>query len=329
MTYQKNRYDEPLLKEDNTRFVQFPIRYQSLQDAYEKHEAAFWSSKEIDYNSDINDWNSLSDDERYFIEHILAFFAGSDGIVFENLNLNFCNEVKVAEARNFYGFQAMIENIHAQTYAMLLETFVKDTERKERLFNAIDTIPAIGKKANWALKWFDTKNPFEERVVAFAIVEGVFFSGAFCSIFWLKSRNKMTKALGKSNELIARDESLHCDFAVLIYHHLLNKISQERMEEILREAVEIEEEFICDSLPCRLIGMNSDLMRQYIKYVADRLLIQLGFKKIYNLENPFDFMKMMNLDGKTNFFEARTTEYVHSSTAKATEDSWDFGNVEF
>jgi ribonucleotide reductase beta subunit family protein with ferritin-like domain len=329
MTYQKNRYDEPLLKEDNSRFVQFPIRYQSLQDAYEKHEAAFWSSKEIDYNSDINDWNSLSDDERYFIEHILAFFAGSDGIVFENLNLNFCNEVKVAEARNFYGFQAMIENIHAQTYAMLLDTFVKDIDRKECLFNAIDTIPAIGKKANWALKWFDTKNPFEERVVAFSIVEGIFFSGAFCSIFWLKSRNKMTKALGKSNELIARDESLHCDFAVLIYHHLLNKISQERMEEILREAVEIEEEFICDSLPCRLIGMNSDLMRQYIKYVADRLLIQLGFKKIYNLENPFDFMKMMNLDGKTNFFEARTTEYVHSSTAKATEDSWDFGNVEF
>ena len=325
----QKRYAEPLLTEDNSRFIQFPVRYQDLQDAYETHEAAFWSAKEIDYNSDLNDWNSLSDNERYFIEHILAFFAGSDGIVFENLNLNFCNEVKVAEARNFYGFQGMIENVHAQTYAMLLETLVKDVDRKYHLFNAIDTIPAIKRKAEWALKWFDTKNHFEERIIAFAVVEGIFFSGAFCSIFWLKSRNKMTKALGKSNELIARDEGLHTQFAILIYSHLLNKVSQERVEEIVRDAVEIEEDFICDSLPCKLIGMNSDLMRQYIKYVADRLLVQLGFNKIYHCKNPFDFMKMMNLDGKTNFFEARTTEYMHSSTVKATEDSWNFQDIDF
>ena len=324
-----NRIVEPLLTEDNTRFTQLPIKYPLLQQAYENHESMFWSAKEIDYVADVNDWNSLSNDEKYFIEHILAFFAGSDGIVLENLITNFCYEVKASEARNFYAFQGMIENVHGLTYSLLIETFVKDPKRKEQLFNAIDTIPCVQKKANWAMKWLDSSRPFEERLLAFAIVEGVFFSGSFCSIFWLKSRNKMTKALGKSNELISRDESLHQDFAVLLYKHLLNKVSQERIEEILREAVEIEEEFICESLPCRLIGLNSDLMREYIKYVADRLLVQLGFEKIYNKENPFDFMNAICLDGKSNFFETRISEYRHSSTAKADNDAWNFGDAEF
>ena len=324
-----NRIVEPLLTEDNTRFTQLPIKYPLLQQAYENHESMFWSAKEIDYVADLNDWNSLSNDEKYFIEHILAFFAGSDGIVLENLITNFCYEVKASEARNFYAFQGMIENVHGLTYSLLIETFVKDPKRKEQLFNAIDTIPCVQKKANWAMKWLDSSRPFEERLLAFAIVEGVFFSGSFCSIFWLKSRNKMTKALGKSNELISRDESLHQDFAVLLYKHLLNKVSQERIEEILREAVEIEEEFICESLPCRLIGMNSDLMREYIKYVADRLLVQLGFEKIYNKENPFDFMNAICLDGKSNFFELKVTEYNHGSTAKANNDAWNFGDCDF
>ena len=329
MTQEQKRYIEPLLIEDNTRFTQFPIKFPLLQQAYDVAESSFWTAKEIDYNADLNDWDSLSDNERYFIENILAFFAGSDGIVLENLMQNFCVEVKATEARNFYAFQGMMENIHSITYSLLIETFVKDTKRKEHLFNAIDTIPAVKKKADWALKWFNTDRPFEERVIAFAIVEGVFFSGAFCSIFWLKSRNKMTKALGKSNELISRDEKLHCEYAVLIYEHLLNKVTQERVEEIMRNAVEIEEEFICESLPCRLIGMNSDLMRQYIKYVADRLLVQLGFEQLYNVTNPFDFMNLVGLDGKTNFFEARTTEYKHASTAQATAESWDFEHVDF
>ena len=324
------RFIEPLLTEDNTRFTQLPIKFKKLQDAYENHKAMFWTAQEIPYTDDLNDWNSLNDNERYFIEHILAFFAGSDGIVLENLITNFCREIKASEARNFYSFQSFIENEHGMTYALLIETFVKDPKRKAELFNAIDTIPCVKKKAEWALKWLDTSRPFEERVIAFAIVEGIFFSGSFCAIFWLKSRNKMTKALGKSNELISRDEGLHTDFAILVYEHLMNKVSQERVEEIIREAVEIEEEFICESLPCKLIGMNSTLMRDYIKYVADRLLIQLGFEKIYNTENPFDFMKTICLDGKTNFFEQTVSEYQHSSVAKAVnENSWNFDDEDF
>ena len=289
----------------------------------------FWSAKEIDYAADYADWETLTNDEKYFIEHILAFFAGSDGIVLENLITNFCVEVKASEARNFYAFQGMIENVHGMTYSLLIETYVKDPKRKEKLFNAIDTIPCVKKKGDWAMKWLDKTKPFEERVIAFAIVEGVFFSGSFCAIFWLKNRNKMCKALGKSNELIARDESIHTNFAVLIYEHLLNKVSQERIDEIIKEAVEIEEEFICESLPCRLIGMNSNLMREYIKYVADRLLVQLRFEKIYKTENPFDFMKSMCLDGKSNFFEQKVSEYNHASIAKSTKDSWNFENVDF
>ena len=321
-----NRLEEPLLTEDNSRFTQLPLKYPLLQKAFEQHESMFWSAKEIDYSADLNDWESLSDNERFFIENILGFFAGADGIVLENLIKNFCVEVKAPEARNFYAFQGMIENVHAMTYALLLDTFVKNPKRKEELFNAIDTIPAVEKKANWALKWMNNGRPFEERLLAFAIVEGVFFSASFASIFWLKSRNKMVKALGKSNELISRDEGLHTNFAILLYQHLNNKVSQERIEEILRESVEIEIEFITLSIPCRLIGMNSDLMTQYVKYVADRLLVQLDFKKIYNEENPFDFMKTFGLENKTNFFEQRTTEYVHASTASARDDSWDFAD---
>lgn len=328
MKHQLNvkRLSEPILTEDNTRFTQLPIKYKELQDMYWLAESTFWSSKEIDYSADLSDWETLTKQERYFIENILAFFAGSDGIVLENLMKNFCYEVKCTEARNFYAFQSMIENVHGMTYSLLLDTFVKDKKRKEELFNAIDTIPAVEKKAKWALKWLSDLNPFEERILAFAFVEGVFFSASFCSIFWLKSRNKMTKALGKSNELISRDEALHTSFAILLYKYLNNKVSQERVEEILKEAVDIEIEFIVESIPCKLIGMNSELMTEYIKYVADRLMVQLGFEKIYFSNNPFDFMKSFALDGKTNFFEARVSEYQHSSTAKATDDSWDFGD---
>lgn len=326
----QERLHEPLLTEDNSRFTQLPVKYAKLQNAYDIAEGMFWTAKEIDYAADLNDWESLNDNEKYFIEHILAFFAGADGIVLENLITNFCVEVKAPEARNFYAFQGMIENIHAMTYSLLIETFIKDVKRKQYLFNAIDNIPCVAKKANWALKWLNNERPFEERVIAFAVVEGIFFSGAFCSIFWLKNRNKMTKALGKSNELISRDEGMHTEFAVLIYEHLANKVTQERVEEIFKEAVEIEEEFICESLPCKLIGMNSDLMREYIKYVADRLLVQLGFNKIYMATNPFDFMVNINLDGKTNFFEARVVEYFHSSILASKEDSWNFDeNDEF
>ena len=326
----QERLREPLLTEDNSRFTQLPVKYAKLQNAYDIAEGMFWTAKEIDYAADLNDWESLNDNEKYFIEHILAFFAGADGIVLENLITNFCVEVKAPEARNFYAFQGMIENIHAMTYSLLIETFIKDVKRKQYLFNAIDNIPCVAKKANWALKWLNNERPFEERVIAFAVVEGIFFSGAFCSVFWLKNRNKMTKALGKSNELISRDEGMHTEFAVLIYEHLANKVTQERVEEIFKEAVEIEEEFICESLPCKLIGMNSDLMREYIKYVADRLLVQLGFNKIYMATNPFDFMVNINLDGKTNFFESRVVEYFHSSILAPKEDSWNFDeNDEF
>jgi ribonucleotide reductase beta subunit family protein with ferritin-like domain len=324
-----NRLPEPILTISNDRFTQFPIRYPAIQKAYETHEAMFWSAKEIDFTADLNDWNTLNEKEKYFIEMILGAFSQMDGIVLENLIQNFCCEVKIPEARNFYAFQGMIENIHAQTYGLMIETFVKDPQRKNQLFHAIDEIPCVQKKANWALKWFDGNRPFEERLIAFAALEGIFFSGSFCAIFWLKSQNKMTKALGKSNELIARDEGLHQTFAVLLYQHLNNKANQERAIEIINEAVTIEEEFICKSLPCNLLGMNNDLMREYIKYVADRLLVQFGFEKIYNAINPFDFMKTISLDGKTNFFEMKTTEYQHSSVANINSSNWDMDDVEF
>ncbi len=317
------RKSEPILTGDNSRFTQLPVRFPWLQEAYQVHESMFWSSGEIDYSADYDDWLSLTDEERFFIEHILAFFAGADGIVLENLITNFCQEVKAPEARNFYAFQAMIENVHGMTYALLIEAFVKDQIRKDELFNAIDRIPCVKRKAEWAMKWLNPSRPFEERLIAFVVVEGVFFSGSFCSIFWLKSRHKMSRALGKSNELIARDEGMHTNFGILLYEHLNNKVEEDRVHEIFKEAVKIEEEFICESLPCKLIGMNSELMREYIRYVADRLLVQLGFSRIYNAENPFDFMQAICLEGKTNFFEERVSEYQHSSVAVPTSESWD------
>ena len=316
-----NRQKEPLLEPDNTRFTQLPIRYPTLQQAYKEHESMFWTAEEIDYQADVDDFEKLTKDEKMFVEHVLAFFAGADGIVLENLLTNFVTEVQASEARNFYSFQAMIENVHGLVYSLLIDTYIKDPGRKTELFNAIDNIPCVAKKAQWAQKWIK-KGFFEERLIAFAVVEGVFFSGSFCAIFWLKNRGKMVNALATSNELIARDEGLHTDFAVKMYKLLNNKVGQERAYEIFTEAVAIEKEFICESLPCRLIGMNSDLMSDYIEFVADRLLSQLGFEKMYNTANPFDFMNATLLDGKTNFFEKRVSEYQHSSvsTAKNQED---------
>lgn len=310
---------EPFLEEDPHRFTIFPIQYDDIWEWYKKAQHAFWTAEEINFAADKVEWEELTADEKYFIENILAFFAGSDGIVLENLLSNFGTEVQCPEARCFYTFQGMIENVHGEVYSLLIDTFITDKDRKMKLFNAIDNIPCVKKKADWAIRWFDNSLPFTQRLVAFAVVEGIFFSGAFCSIFWLKSRGKMTKALGTSNELIARDEGMHTDFAVLLYtKYMVNKLSQEKVYEIFKDAIQIEEEFICDSLPCRLIGMNSDLMRQYIHFVADRLLTQLGYEKIYNEENPFEFMDWTNLDGKTNFFEKRVTEYQIASSSSAT-----------
>ena len=299
-----------LLKENSQRFCLFPIEHGEIWKHYKRHQNAFWTAEEIDFIADKKDWLELKEDEQYFIKHILAFFAGSDGIVLENLVTNFCTEVQLPEARCFYAFQAMIENIHSEVYSLLIDTYIDDPIEKDTLFRAIDTLPAVAKKAKWALKWISSDS-FAERLVAFAVVEGIFFSGSFCSIFWLKQKGVMTKALGKSNELIARDEGMHCDFAILLYtKYVTYKLSQQRMEEIVGDAVGIEEEFICEALPCKLIGMNSDLMRQYIQFVADRLLTQLGYTKIYNCANPFSFMEVTSLDGKTNFFEERVTEYT-------------------
>ena len=301
--------DEPILKEQNNRFTLFPIKYNDIWEAYKNQQKAIWTADEIDYLADLNDWDTLKPEEKTFIENILAFFAGSDGIVLENLVTKFCKEIQIPEVRSAYTFQAYMENVHSEVYSLLIDTYIKDNKRKEECFNAIETIPAIKKKADWALKWINDDKSFAERLVAFSIVEGVFFSGSFCAIFWLKSKGKMVKSLGKSNELIARDEGMHTDFAVLLYSKLINKLDKEVIYDIIKEAVNIEKEFICDSLKCKLIGMNSDLMSEYIEFVADRLLTQLGYDKYYNKSNPFGFMNSMNLDGKTNFFEQRVTEY--------------------
>ena len=309
------RLEEPLLIEDNTRFIQLPIKYQKLQDAYDTHESMFWSAKEIDYSADLPDWYSLSNDERYFIEHILAFFAGSDGIVLENLASRFMREIQISEARAFYGFQIAMENIHSHTYSLLIETYIKDKEEKNMLFHAIENFPCIKKKSDWAQKWIhDNRSSFATRLVAFACVEGIFFSGAFCSIFWLKKRGLMP-GLTFSNELISRDEALHCEFAILLYNKLLKKMDKLRIHEIIKEAVEIETEFICEALSCRIIGMNSVMMTQYIQFVADRLCVQLGYKKIYNASNPFDWMEFISLESKTSFFERRNDSYALATTS--------------
>ena len=302
-------HQEPLLQENKDRFVIFPIEHHDIWEWYEKCEASFGTAEEIDLHSDLNDWSAkLNDDERYFIKHILAFFAASDGIVNENLAENFVNEVQYSEAKFFYGFQIMMENIHSETYSLLIDTYVKDDKEKDQLFKAIETFPAIKKKADWALKWIESDS-FAERLIAFAGVEGIFFSGSFCSIFWLKKRGLMP-GLTFSNELISRDEGVHCDFAVHLHNnHIINKVPKERIREILIDALNIEREFITESLPVSLIGMNSKLMTQYLEFVTDRLLDQFECEKEFNVTNPFDFMDMINLQGKTNFFEKRVAEY--------------------
>src|SRR6218665_3441447 len=300
---------EPILIENKDRFVLFPIKYKDIWEFYKKAEASFWTAEEIDLASDIADWNNkLNDNERHFIKHVLAFFAASDGIVNENLAINFLQEVQYPEARCFYGFQIMIENIHSEMYSLLIDTYIKDNKEKDHLLRAVDTIPCVQKKAEWALRWME-KGSFAERLLAFAAVEGIFFSGSFCSIFWLKKRGLMT-GLTFSNELISRDEGLHCDFACHLYtKHVIQPLPKERVIEIIKDAVVIEKEFVTDSLPVSLIGMNAASMCQYIEFVADRLLVELTGQKVYNAVNPFDFMDMISLQGKTNFFEKRVGEY--------------------
>merc|ERR1712115_274070 len=315
---------EPLLKDNARRFVILPISYGDIWQMYKKAEASFWTAEEVDLSKDLADWDNLKDDERYFISHVLAFFAASDGIVNENLVERFMKEVQVPEARCFYGFQIAMENIHSEMYSLLIDTFIKEPAERERLFNAIETVPAVKKKAEWALRWINYENAsYSERVVAFASVEGIFFSGSFASIFWLKKRGLMP-GLTFSNELISRDEGLHTDFACLMYKHLVSKPSVEKVLEIVTNAVEIEIEFLTEALPCRLIGMNGDLMSQYIKYVADRLLLELGCNKVYNVENPFDFMENISLDGKTNFFEKRVGEYQKAGVMTANAEDRQF-----
>ncbi len=300
---------EPLLKQDNHRYNLFPIEQDDIWCMYKKALASFWTTEEVDLSKDMNHWEKLTDNERHFIENILAFFAGSDGIVLENLAQRFMNEVKIPEVACFYGFQIAIENIHSEMYSLLIDTYIRDSVKKDKLFNAIDTIPSVGKKAKWAIRWInDEESNFKTRLIAFAAVEGIFFSGSFCAIFWLKKRGLMP-GLTSSNELISRDEGMHTDFAVLMYSKIVNKLPQEIVYEIIEEAVRIEKEFIIDSIPCRLIGMNSNLMSNYIEFVADRLLSQLGYQKKYNTANPFDFMEMISLEGKTNFFEKRVMDY--------------------
>ena len=312
---------EPILQENKNRFVIFPIKHHDIWEWYKKMEASFWTAEEIDLSQDLNDWNNrLNEDEKYFIKHILAFFAASDGIVNENLAENFVNEVQYAEAKFFYGFQIMMENIHSETYSLLIDTYVKDEVEKDDLFNALEVFPAIKKKADWALKWIESDS-FAERLIAFAAVEGIFFSGAFCSIFWLKKRGLMP-GLTFSNELISRDEGVHCDFAVHLHnHHLGNKVPKERIRSIIVDALNIEREFITESLPVSLIGMNAVLMTQYLEFVADRLLVELGCEREYNTTNPFDFMDMISLQGKTNFFEKKVAEYQKAGVMNTDEDA--------
>jgi ribonucleoside-diphosphate reductase beta chain len=302
---------ESILLENKDRFVLFPIKHKEIWEMYKKAEASFWTAEEIDLHADLMDWEKrLNEEERYFIKHVLAFFAASDGIVNENLAVNFIQEVQYPEARCFYGFQIMIENIHSEAYSLLIDTYIKDAEEKDRLFHALEHLPCVSKKAHWALTWI-TKGTFAERLVAFAAVEGIFFSGSFCSIFWLKKRGLMP-GLSFANELISRDEGLHCDFACLLYSQLKNKLSQEKVSEIIQAAVEIEKEFVQEALPVRLIGMNAALMCQYIEFVADRLMVSLGYPKLYKTTNPFDFMDLISLTGKTNFFEKRVADYQKS-----------------
>ncbi len=312
---------EPILAENKDRFVIFPIKHNDIWEYYKKSEASFWTAEEIDLSNDMSDWdNKLNDNERHFVKHVLAFFAASDGIVNENLAINFLNEVQYPEARFFYGFQIMMENIHSETYSLLIDTYIKDPAEKDKLLHAVETVPCVGKKADWALTWI-ANGTFAERLIAFAAVEGIFFSGSFCSIFWLKKRGLMP-GLSFSNELISRDEGLHCDFACMLYaDHIQNKLPKEQVTKIITDAVVIEKEFVSDAIPVRLIGMNADLMCQYIEFCADRLLLALGCDKFYNATNPFDFMEMISLQGKTNFFEKRVAEYQKAGVMNNKEEN--------
>uniref|UniRef100_A0A0B7AMG3 ribonucleoside-diphosphate reductase n=1 Tax=Arion vulgaris TaxID=1028688 RepID=A0A0B7AMG3_9EUPU len=319
-----NIQEEPLLKDNPSRFVIFPIQYHDIWQMYKKAEASFWTAEEVDLSKDLEHWDKLKSEEKHFISHVLAFFAASDGIVNENLVERFSKEVQVTEARCFYGFQIAMENVHSEMYSLLIDTYIKDKTERDFLFNAIETLPCVTKKADWAIKWIgDEHAPYSERVVAFAAVEGIFFSGSFAAIFWLKKRGIMP-GLTFSNELISRDEGLHCDFACLMFKHMINKPSQEKVYHIIRDAVKIEQEFLTDALPCNLIGMNCDLMKKYIEFVADRLLVELGFDKIYHSENPFDFMEHISLEGKTNFFEKKVGEYQKMGVMNKTPTSHNF-----
>ena len=319
-----SEFVEPMLKESLDRFVLFPIEHTEVWEMYKKHAASFWTAEEIDLAEDAKDWASLSEDERHFLKHVLAFFAASDGIVNENLVVNFANEVQWAEARTFYGFQIMMENIHAETYSLLIDTYITDTDEKNHLFNALETVPSVRKKGEWALKWLSRKKgSFAQRLVAFAAVEGIFFSGSFCAIFWLKKRGLMP-GLTFSNELISRDEGLHCDFACLLHSKLIKGAGENIIHRIIAEAVDIEIEFVTNALPVELIGMNAGLMRQYIEFVADRLLVSLGAAKLYNVANPFPWMEMISMQGKTNFFEKRVGEYQKSGV----KDGASLGSVQ-
>lgn len=320
---------EKILIDNPGRFVLFPIEHHDLWKLYKQQEACFWTAEEIDLQQDIYDWeNKLNADEQHFVKHVLAFFAASDGIVNENIAMNFVNAVQYTEAKMFYGFQIMMENIHSETYSLLIDTYIKDKGEQIKLFNAIETVPAIKRKAEWALKYIEN-GTFVERLIAFAAVEGIFFSGSFCSIFWLKKRGLMP-GLSFSNELISRDEGLHCDFACLLYtKHLINQLPKDQVREIITHAVEIEKEFVTDALPVKLIGMNSDLMCQYIEFVADRLLQELGNEKVYNVTNPFDFMDMISIQGKTNFFEKRVGEYQKAGVLAGKDNQTFSLNEEF
>lgn len=312
-------YIEPILRENPDRFVLFPIKYNDIWKEYKKSVASFWTTEEIDLSQDLNDWEKLSDNEKHFIKHVLAFFAASDGIVNENLVLNFMREIQIPEARCFYGFQIAIENIHSETYSLLIDTYIKDPAEKNYLFHALNNLECVSKKGNWALRWIENAPTFAHRLIAFAAVEGIFFSGSFCSIFWLKKRGLMP-GLSFSNELISRDEGMHCDFACLLYHMLENKLDQKEVEAIITEAVLFEKEFVTDALPVSLIGMNADMMSQYIEFVADRLLVSLGNPKVYNTSNPFPWMDMISIQGKTNFFEKRVGDYQKAGVMTTREE---------
>lgn len=319
---------DPLLTEDDNRFVMFPIKDESVWKMYKKQMDCFWRAEEIDLSKDLGDWEKLNDNEKYFIKMVLAFFAASDGIVLENLGVRFMSEVQLAEARAFYGFQIAMENIHSETYSLLIDTYIKNKDDKSKLFNAMNEYDCVQKKATWATKWInDKRSSFATRLIAFACVEGIFFSGSFCSIFWLKKRGLMP-GLTFSNELISRDEALHTEFAVLLYNKLEKKIAKKKIQDIISEAVTIEKDFICDALPCRLLGMNSNLMGQYIEFVGDRLSMQLGCDKIFNTKNPFDFMEMISLERKTNFFESRVSDYA-LATKSGKNDAFSMCSFDF